>query len=159
MYFQQHLTELVRLFGYRNVPLDEAREMLKPLNETYGLDTMKAAVEEIIYIDDGSDRPVARLADHARKLAIGILGSPRKASATADTAAADIAGDPQASKRDAAPSSDSSGPIHGQSESAAAPIPRQSGLPRENRRRGKQRSSAAASDVAPGSSEPMHEGP
>lgn len=129
MYFQQHLTELVRLFGYHDVPLDEAREALKPLNETYGLDAMKAAVEEIIHIDGASDPPVARLTDHARKLAVGILGS-RKSPETADT-----------------------------STPEAAPIPRPSPTSRENKRRRKQANSGAASDVASVSSTPTYEGP
>jgi hypothetical protein len=159
LYFQKHLTEIVRLFGYRDVPLDEAREFLKPLNETYGLDTMKIAVEEIIFIDGSSDRPVARLADHARKLAVGILGSPRKSLATADTAPSDIARDRQDRTQDVTPAGDSSGANHALAESEAAPIPEQSARYRVCKRRRKPGSSGTASNVVPQLSEPMYEGP
>lgn len=158
LYFQQHLTELVRLFGYRDVPLDEARELLKPLNETYGLDTMKIAAEEIIFIDGSSDRPIARLADHVRKLAVGILGSPRKSLPTSDTATSDIARERQDRTQDVTPPGESSYTNHSQAESDTAPIPKQSAMSRVSRRR-HPGTSGTASDVAPRSSEPIYEGP
>lgn len=78
MYYKQHLVDLVRLFGYSEMPMDEAREKLKPLVEKYGQTIMADAAEEIIFIDNAKMPAVARLTDHARKLAVGILGSPRK---------------------------------------------------------------------------------
>lgn len=147
------------LFGYRDVPLDEARDLLKPLNDAYGLDTMKSAVEEIIFIDGSADLPTARLTDHARKLAVGILGSPRTSLTTADTATSDIAPETQDRKRDVMKSGEFSRANHGQAESAVAPIPEQLARYRGNKRSRKPGRSATANDVAPQSSEPMYKGP
>lgn len=63
MYCQQHLIDLVRLFGYRDIPLDDVRERLKPLVETYGRPVMQAATGEILLVDDGQTPPVVRLAE------------------------------------------------------------------------------------------------
>ena len=76
MYFQNHLTDLVRLFGYDEIPLERAREELKPLIDKYGQKILEEAVEEIIFIDGTKTPPVARLTDHARTLARQLLGSP-----------------------------------------------------------------------------------
>jgi hypothetical protein len=76
MYFQDHLIELVRLFGYGEIPLTEAREKLKPLVDKYGQKKMETAAEEIIFIDSTKSPEVARLTDHARKLARQLLGPP-----------------------------------------------------------------------------------
>jgi hypothetical protein len=81
MYFKQHLIDLVRLFGYSEIPLDEAREKLKPLVDKYGKELMATAAEEIVFIDNSRSPAIARLTDHARKLAVGILGSPLKRQA------------------------------------------------------------------------------
>src|SRR5258708_18097098 len=82
LFYQSHLTDLVRLFGYSEIPDEEARKKLKPIVEKYGKKKMEAAVEEIVFIDDTKSPAVARLTDHARKLALQILGSPRQPSPT-----------------------------------------------------------------------------
>ena len=76
MYYKEHLTDLVRLFGYSEISLDAVREKFKPLVEKYGRTLMEAAAEEIIFIDGTREPAVARLTDDARKLAGGILGRP-----------------------------------------------------------------------------------
>jgi hypothetical protein len=157
LYFQQHLTDLVRLFGYREVPLDEARESLKPLNERYGLDTMKTAVEEIIFVDGSSDPPIARLTDHARKLAVGILGSPRTSLPTADAATSVTASKTQDRTRDATPPGESADAHRSQAASDVAPISNQSTSSRVSKKCRDPDNSETASDLAPRSSEPIYE--
>jgi hypothetical protein len=76
MYFQRHMTDVVRAFGYRSVPLEETRDLLKPLLDTYGRTLVQSATDEIIVIEGPHETPVARLTDEARKLAIQILGRP-----------------------------------------------------------------------------------
>lgn len=76
MYFQSHLTDLVRLFGYREISLDQARKELTPLIEKYGKQVMVDAAEEIVFIDNSKTPEVARLSDQARKLARQLLGRP-----------------------------------------------------------------------------------
>jgi len=98
MYFESHLTELVRLFGYSEVPVDQAKANLKPLIEKYGEPAIKAAVEEIIIVSD-TDPPVARLTDDARRLALQLLGKPSALSTLSEAPqkpdAAPAAGRPQ----------------------------------------------------------------
>lgn len=81
MFFQSHLTDLVRAFGYDEIPLEDAREKLKPLVAKFGREKMEAAAEEIIVIDESKSPAVVRLTDHARKLAVQILGSPATSGA------------------------------------------------------------------------------
>jgi hypothetical protein len=76
LYRDPHLVDLVRLIGYDGLPVAEAKERLKPLNEQYGVDKMKAAVEEIVRIDTSVSPPIARLTETARKLAWQLLGPP-----------------------------------------------------------------------------------
>lgn len=82
MYFKQHLTDLVRLFGNSEIPLPEAREKLKPLVDKYGKELMESAAEEIIFIDGSHDHAIARLTDDARKLAVQLIGRPPATTAS-----------------------------------------------------------------------------
>ena len=78
LYFRRHMTELVQLIGYREVPLDEMRKQLAPLIEQYGQETITDATDEIVEIVE-----VARLKQEVRRLARQILGpSPNAAVAT-----------------------------------------------------------------------------
>jgi len=76
MYSQRHLVDLVRLVGYCDIPLDDMRERVKPLVETYGRSVMEAATREILIVDDGQSPPVVRLTEEARRLAVQLLGRP-----------------------------------------------------------------------------------
>ena len=78
LYFQDHMIELVRLFGYESLPISEAQEQLKSLTEKYGEEVLRAATDEIIEIDTSNDPYVARLTEYARKLSVEILGRPPK---------------------------------------------------------------------------------
>jgi hypothetical protein len=76
LYNEPHLIALVRLLGYPGLPAPEARERLKPLNEQYGEERMKAAVRELVEVVAAQDQPVVRLTERARKLAWQLLGPP-----------------------------------------------------------------------------------
>lgn len=92
LYFQSHLTEIVRLIGYADVPVDEARERLEALVTRFGNEKIVAACQEILEVDTGKEPNVARLKAEVRRLAFQILGPPPKSvravggsSATAPT--------------------------------------------------------------------------
>lgn len=74
MYFQTWMTELVQLIGYRDVPIDEAREKLKPLIDRHGKQRMMEACEELVEVDASKKPTVARLKAEVSKLAFQILG-------------------------------------------------------------------------------------
>lgn len=73
---QPHLTDLVRLLGWRGLPLPEVRERLKPLIDQYGQATIEAATEEIVQIDRARDPPMARLAQSIHHLIRPLPGPP-----------------------------------------------------------------------------------
>lgn len=76
LYRQPHLIALVRLLGYEGLPVPEAKERLRPLNEQYGEARMREAVQELVQIDTSQDPPQARLAEPVHKLAWQLLGPP-----------------------------------------------------------------------------------
>jgi hypothetical protein len=75
LYFEPHLTEMVRLIGYHSLPVAEARQRLAPLVERYGKERVNAAIKEILEIDPSGQPPLARLTAPARKAAWQLLGS------------------------------------------------------------------------------------
>ena len=77
LYFRRHMTELVQLLGYRDVPLDEIQPQLASLAEQYGQETMEAATEEIMDIVEVR-QTFARLKEEIRPIARQILGPPAK---------------------------------------------------------------------------------
>ncbi len=76
MYTQPHLVALVRLLGYRGLPVPEAKERLRALSAEYGKERMQAAARELVEIDRAQDPPVARLTEEVRRLAWQLLGPP-----------------------------------------------------------------------------------
>jgi hypothetical protein len=82
LYFEAHLTELVRSIGYQSFPVPEAKARLAPLVERYGKDKVNAAIQEVLEIDRSQEPPRARLNDSARKAAWQLLG-PEGASPAA----------------------------------------------------------------------------
>jgi hypothetical protein len=95
LYFHKHLIDLVRLVGYDGLPLESFRERLQPLVDTHGEDTIRDACAEILHVDEVGAPPCARLTEHVRALAVGILGRPDRAqpppmaAPTANTASTD----------------------------------------------------------------------
>jgi len=80
LYFEDHMTALVRLFGYEGLPVPEAQENLKALVEKYGEEKIREATDEIIEFDTSNEPPIARLTKEARHLSVQILGSPPEAA-------------------------------------------------------------------------------
>jgi hypothetical protein len=76
LYQEPHLSALVRLIGYEGVPVAEAKQQLKALSEEFGVEKMKAAVQELVHIDGSQEPAVARLKESARKVAWQLLGPP-----------------------------------------------------------------------------------
>src|SRR3954454_21308060 len=74
LYFEPHLVELVRLLGYRSLPVAEAKSELAPLVEKYGKERINAAIKEVLEIDNTRQPPTARLNAAARKAAWQMLG-------------------------------------------------------------------------------------
>ena len=75
LYFHPHMTELVQLLGYRDVPLDEIKPQLASLDDTYGHETMAAATEELMETVVVT-QTFARLKEGVRRVARQILGPP-----------------------------------------------------------------------------------
>lgn len=88
MYAQRHMVDVVRLFGYAEIPVDEARRRIRELVEKYGRAAVEAATDEIVFVDDSKQPAVARLSDEARRLVIQILGRPTAAGSDTPAEAA-----------------------------------------------------------------------
>src|SRR5437016_5933979 len=74
LYFQSHLTEVVQLLGYDDMPFEVCRERLKPLIKKYGEEKIADACEELLEIDSDKQAHVARLKADVSKLAFQLLG-------------------------------------------------------------------------------------
>lgn len=72
IYFEPHLTELVRLIGYDTYRLDEARGRLAPLVDKYGREKINRAAKEVLAMDAAT----ARLNPVVRRAAWQLLGPP-----------------------------------------------------------------------------------
>jgi hypothetical protein len=81
MYFRQDWIELIRLFGYQTLPMEQARQAIKPLAEKFGKEPMAAACEILVEISTPNKEPVARLKPHIRRMAFQILGPEPSAEA------------------------------------------------------------------------------
>ncbi len=98
LYFDRCLTEVAQLIGYNDVPVDQARERLKPLIERFGKQKLQDAAEELLDVDSGKQPPVARLKAEVAKMAFQLLGprppvvpdSPPAAAAVPEVAIASI---------------------------------------------------------------------
>lgn len=120
MHFKQEFVDLVRLFGYSEIPIPEAREKVKPLIDKYGQKLIEAAAEEIIFVDNAATPEVARLTDHARKLAVQILGSPRPTGPAATSPVSQVAAEPLTTVND---ERSCNGAAAGRIQSDASPSP------------------------------------
>ena len=74
MYSLTHWIELIRLFGYRTLPMDQARNAIKPLAEQFGKEPVATACEVLVEISTQDKEPFARLKPHVRRMAFQILG-------------------------------------------------------------------------------------
>jgi hypothetical protein len=73
MYFQRHMTDVVRAMRYDVVSNDEGRRRMEPLIAQYGKEFVADAVQELV---EGTSSGCFQLTEHARRLARGILGPP-----------------------------------------------------------------------------------
>lgn len=87
MYRQEHWIELIRLFGYQTLPMDQARQAIKPLAEKFGKEPVAEACEVMVEISTPDKEPVARLKPHIRRMAFQILGPEPAAGAALAMAA------------------------------------------------------------------------
>lgn len=74
MYSRAHWIELIRLIGYQTVPMDKARQAIKPLAEQYGKDPLAQACEVLVEIFTQDKDSFARLKPHIRRMSFQILG-------------------------------------------------------------------------------------
>ena len=74
MYFRQDWIALIRLFAYQTLPMEQARQAIKPLAEKYGKEPMAAACEILVEISTPDKEPIARLKPHIRRMAFQMLG-------------------------------------------------------------------------------------
>lgn len=87
MYSRKHWIELIRLFRYQTLPMEQARKAIEPLAKQFGKDPMAAACEVLIEISTPSKETVARLKPHVRRMAYQILGPEPVADAVPETVA------------------------------------------------------------------------
>jgi hypothetical protein len=74
MYHVPLWIELIRLFRYQTLPMDEARKAIKPIAEQYGKEPTAAACEVLVDISTQGSNAFARLKPHIRHMAFQILG-------------------------------------------------------------------------------------
>lgn len=73
MFSLPHWIAVIRLFGYRTLSMDTAREQLKPIAKKFGKEPVADACEVLVEIVAGKE-PVARLKTHIKHMAFQILG-------------------------------------------------------------------------------------
>jgi len=74
MYSRKHWIELIRLFRYQTLPMEQARKEIEPLAKQFGKESMAAACEVLIEISTPGKETVARLKPHVRRMAYQMLG-------------------------------------------------------------------------------------
>lgn len=74
MYRLAHWIELIRLFGYQTLPMEQARQAIKPIADKFGKEPVATACEAMVEISTPDKEPVARLKPHIRRMAFQILG-------------------------------------------------------------------------------------
>lgn len=82
MYSLPHWLAIIRLFGYQDVPMEQAREEIKPVATEFGKEKVADACEVLVEIVPGKE-PIARLKSHIRRMAFQILGPEPSPAATA----------------------------------------------------------------------------
>ena len=96
MYSLAHWIALIRLIGYQSIPMDKARQAIKPLAEQYGKEPVASACEVLVEIFTQDKEAFARLKPHIRRMAFQILGpEPSPGTVTPTVACAAPASDQQ----------------------------------------------------------------
>jgi len=86
MYGLSHWIAIIRLFGYQTVPMDQARQAIKPIAEQFGKEPVAEACEVLVEISMMDKEAFARLKSYIRRMAFQILGPETPAEAIASTA-------------------------------------------------------------------------
>src|SRR5712692_1800125 len=81
MYSLTHWIAIIRLFGYQAMPMDKARQEIKPIAEEFGKERVANACEALVEISVQGKDSVARLKSHIRLMAFQILGPEQPAEA------------------------------------------------------------------------------
>ncbi|MBI5761447.1 MAG: hypothetical protein HZA46_23300, partial [Planctomycetales bacterium] len=68
------MVALVRMFGHRELPIEEARGKVRILIERYGQGIIMAASDEIVEQEGRGNVQIVRLTERARNLAIQLIG-------------------------------------------------------------------------------------
>jgi hypothetical protein len=95
MYSRKHWIELIRLFRYQTLPMEQARAAIEPLAKQFGKESMAAACEILIEISTTGKETVARLKPHVRRMAYQILGPEPATDAVPAMVAPSPPADPQ----------------------------------------------------------------
>jgi hypothetical protein len=74
MYSLPHWIAIIRLFGYAALPMDQARQAIKPTAEEFGKEPVASACEALVEISTKGKTTFARLKAHVRRMAFQILG-------------------------------------------------------------------------------------
>ena len=82
IYFQRHLTELVRLFGHQELTVEEAREKLRPLAEEFGEELVNESTEAVLCIARNHPVITVRLSEETHRLARPLIGPRRDPAST-----------------------------------------------------------------------------
>lgn len=74
MYSLPHWIAIIRLFGYKTLNMDRARQEIKPIAEEYGKEPVANACEALVEIRVQDKEAFAKLKPHIRRMAFQILG-------------------------------------------------------------------------------------
>lgn len=76
LFFQRHMTDLVRLIGHAEHRLDEFLARVEPLHERYGEEAVKRGLDELVDVTRRDEEQFLMLKPHVRQLALQIIGRP-----------------------------------------------------------------------------------
>lgn len=76
LYFQRHMSELVRLVGHEQHRMEEFLSQLEPFYEEYGEQKVKAALDELVSVTHRKRERYISLKPEVRQLAVQMIGRP-----------------------------------------------------------------------------------
>lgn len=83
MYTLPSWIAIIRMFGYQTLPMEQARQAIKPIADEYGKEPVANACEVLVEIRAQEKEPTARLKPHIRRMAFQILGPEPQPNAVA----------------------------------------------------------------------------
>jgi hypothetical protein len=88
------LYDLARAIGYRTLPLEEAKALVKELEGRHGRKAVAEAAKAIVAVDATTQPPTVRLTDEALRLCWQLLGPPPDGRRSPATSPGGSAGGP-----------------------------------------------------------------